>query len=53
MHDEAKRAGFTTTAKNKFDVWCRQVYPVKFEDHLTGAAYNTKRGLKILKVATV
>jgi len=41
LHDEAKRARFTDIAKNKFDLWCRQ------------AAYNIKRGLKILKVATV
>jgi len=41
LHDEAKKARFTTTAKNKFDVWFRQ------------AAYNIRRGLKILKVATV
>ena len=41
LHDEAKKARFTTTAKNKFDVWCRQ------------AAYNIRKGLKILKVATV
>ena len=27
LHDEAKRARFTTTAKNRFDVWYRQVYP--------------------------
>jgi len=41
LHDEAKRARFTDITKNKFDLWCRQ------------AAYNIKRGLKILKVATV
>jgi len=41
LHDEAKRARFTTTAKNKFDVWCRQ------------AAYNIRKGLKILKMVTV
>jgi IS5 family transposase len=41
LHDEAKRARFTDIAKNKFDLWCRQ------------AAFNIKRGLKILKVATV
>jgi IS5 family transposase len=29
LHDEAKRVRFTTTADNKFDVWCRQVYPVQ------------------------
>jgi len=23
LHDESKRARFTTTAKNKFDGWCR------------------------------
>lgn len=41
LHDDAKRARFTTIAKNKFDCWCRQ------------AAYNISKGLKILKVATV
>ena len=41
LHDDAKRASFTNTAKNKFDVWCRQ------------AAYNIRRGMKILKLATV
>jgi IS5 family transposase len=41
LHDEAYRARFTTIVKNKFDCWYRQ------------AAYNTARGLKILKVATV
>jgi IS5 family transposase len=41
LHDGAKRARFTDITKNKFDVWYRQ------------AAYNIRRGLKILKVATV
>lgn len=41
LHDRAKRARFTTIAKNKFDCWYRQ------------AAYNISKGLKILKVATV
>jgi len=41
LHDGAKRARFTTIAKNNFDAWCRQ------------AAYNIRKGLKILKVATV
>lgn len=41
LYDGAKRARFTTIAKNNFDCWFRQ------------AAYNIKKGLKILKVATV
>lgn len=41
LHDEAYRSRFTTIIKNKFDCWYRQ------------AAYNIKRGLKILGVATV
>jgi IS5 family transposase len=41
LHDEAQKARFTTTAKNKFDIWCRQ------------ADYNIRRGLKTLNVATV
>jgi IS5 family transposase len=41
LHDGAKRARFTDITKNKFDAWYRQ------------AAYNIKRGLKILKVTTV
>ena len=41
LHDEAYRARFTTTAKNRFDCWYRQ------------AAYNITRGLKIIGVATV
>jgi len=41
LHDDAKKARFTTIAKNKFDCWCRQT------------AYNISKGLKILKVATV
>lgn len=41
LHDKAKRARFTTIAKNKVDCWYRQ------------AAYNISKGLKILKVATV
>jgi IS5 family transposase len=40
LHDGAYRARFTTIAKNIFDGWCRQ------------AAYNIKRGLKILTMAT-
>jgi IS5 family transposase len=39
LHDGAYRARFTTIAKNLFDGWCRQ------------AAYNIKRGLKILSMA--
>lgn len=53
LHDNAQRARFTTIIKNNFDCWYRQVYPVKFENHLTGAAYNISRGLKIMKVATI
>jgi IS5 family transposase len=41
LHDDAKRARFTTIAKNKMDCWCRQ------------AAFNIMRGLKILKLVTV
>jgi IS5 family transposase len=41
LHDRAKRARFTTIAKNRFDCWYRQ------------AAYNISKGLKILNVATV
>ena len=41
LHDGAKRARFTTIAKNKIDCWCRQ------------AAYNIARGLKVLKLTTV
>lgn len=41
LYDQAKRARFTSIAKNKFDGWCRQ------------AAYNIRKGLKILKLATV
>ena len=41
LHDKAKRARFTTITKNNFDAWCRQ------------AAYNIRKGLKILKLATV
>ncbi len=41
LHDRAKRARFTTIAKNKMDCWCRQ------------AAFNIARGLKILGLATV
>ena len=40
LHDGAYRARFTTITKNIFDGWCRQ------------AAYNIKRGLKILSMAT-
>ncbi len=52
LHDGANRARFTTIFKNNFDFWYRQVYPVKFENHLSGAAYNIARSLKILKVST-
>jgi len=41
LHDKAKRARFTSIAKNNFDAWCRQ------------ASYNIRKGLKILKFATV
>jgi IS5 family transposase len=41
LHDGAKRARFTDITKNKLDAWYRQ------------AAYNIRKGLKILKVATV
>lgn len=41
LHDDAKRARFTTIAKNRMDCWCRQ------------AAFNIMRGLKILKLVTV
>ena len=41
LHDGAKRARFTTIAKNNLDCWCRQ------------AAFNITRGLKRLKLATV
>jgi len=41
LHDGAKRARFTDITKNKLDAWYRQ------------AAYNIRRGLKILKVANV
>jgi IS5 family transposase len=41
LHDKAKRARFTTITKNNFDAWCRQ------------AAFNMRKGLKILKLATV
>lgn len=41
LHDGAKRARFTTIAKNKVDCWYRQ------------AAYNIFKGLKILRVITV
>ncbi len=40
LHDGAYRARFVTIAKNIFDCWSRQ------------AAYNIKRGLKILSLAT-
>lgn len=40
LHDGAYRARFTTIARNIFDCWCRQ------------AAYNIKRGLKILSMAS-
>ena len=41
LHDDAKRARFTTIAKNKMDCWCRQ------------AAFNIMRGLKILRLIIV
>ena len=41
LHDKAKRARFTDIAKNKFDVWYRQI------------AFNISRGLKILNIAAV
>ena len=41
LHDDAKRARFTTIANNKMDCWCRQ------------AAFNIMRGLKILRLITV
>ena len=40
LHDGAKRARFTTIAKNKMDCWCRQ------------AAFNIMRGLQILRLST-
>ena len=40
LHDGAKRARFTDISKNNFNAWCRQ------------AAYNIKKGVKILKLAT-
>lgn len=40
LYDNAKRARFTTLAKNKMDCWFRQ------------AAYNISKGLKIKKVTT-
>lgn len=51
IHDKAKRARFTTITKNNLDAWFRQVYPVKFGDYLTGAAFNVFRGMKILPKA--
>ena len=41
LHDKNKRARFTDIAKNKFDVWYRQL------------SFNISRGLKILRMATV
>lgn len=41
LHDGAKRARFTTIAKNKVDCWYRQ------------AAFNISRGNKILRLAAV
>jgi IS5 family transposase len=41
LHDDAKRARFTDISKNKSDCWFRQ------------AAFNIRRGLKILRLATV
>ena len=52
LHDGAYRVRFVTIAKNIFDYWSRQVYPVKSYSHLYWAAYNIKRGLKILSLAT-
>ena len=40
LHDGAKRARFTDISKNNFNAWCRQ------------AAFNIRRGMKILKLAT-
>jgi len=40
LHDSAKRARFTDINKNNFNAWCRQ------------AAFNIRRGMKILKLAT-
>jgi hypothetical protein len=37
--------------KNNLDAWFRQVYPVKEKNHLTGAAFNAFRGMKILPKA--
>ena len=52
LHNRAKKAFFTTIMKSKYDCWYRQVYPVKFEEYLTGAAFNITKGLKMLKLAT-
>ena len=41
LYDDAKKARFTTIAKNKVDCWFRQ------------SAYNIRQGLKILRVAAV
>ena len=41
LHDKAKRDRFTNIAKNKFDVWYRQI------------VFNISTGLKILKLTTV
>ena len=41
LQDNAKRARFPQIDKNKFDAWYRQ------------AAYNIRKGLKILKLATI
>ena len=41
LHDHAYRARFPTIPKNKFDCWCRQ------------AAFNIKRGLRILRLAFI
>ena len=41
LHDNAKRARFTTIAKNRMDCWFRQT------------AYNIMRGIKIMSRATV
>ena len=41
LHDDAKRARFTSILKNKMDCWYRQ------------AAFNIMRGLKILRLVTL
>jgi len=41
LSDQANRARFPQMPKNNFDTWCRQ------------AAFNIKRGLRILKLAFI